>query len=435
MRNRLSVVLFLGLAATAAAQPAPEAEDAALRHARQLLKSTPLIDGHNDLPREIFDYPKAPGDVDAYDLRTRRPGETDLPRMRQGGMGGQFWSVWVPGEIKVGYAHRMLQQIDIARRMIARYPDTLALALTADDIEREFKRGRIPSLLGMEGGYAIENSLALLRDYYLLGVRYMILTHNVTHEWGDAARDEARHNGLTPFGKEVVREMNRLGMLVDLSHTSAKVMSDALDVTEAPVIFSHASARALVSHPRNVPDEILTRVAKNHGVVMVTFIPSYVSGEVARWIADLDAQLKKARSPEEAQRILKDYVAAHAPVPHATLAQVADHIEHVRKVAGVDCVGIGSDFWGGTAGGMPEQPVEQALAVIGMPVGLEDTSKYPYLIAELIRRGWPDADLKKVAGLNVIRALRDAEGVSRRLQQTRPPSTATFEQLDGVHGK
>ena len=435
MRNWLSAALLLGLAAISAARPTPEAEDSALRHARQLLKSTPLIDGHNDLPREIFDYPKAPGDVEAYDLRTHRPGETDLPRMRQGGMGGQFWSVWVPGEIKVGYAHRMLQQIDIARRMIARYPDSLSLALTADDIEREFKRGRIASLLGMEGGYAIENSLPLLRDYYLLGVRYMILTHNVTHEWGDAARDEARHNGLTPFGKEVVREMNRLGMLVDLSHTSAKVMSDALDVTEAPVIFSHSSTRALVNHPRNVPDEILTRVAKNHGVVMVTFIPSYVSGEVARWIADLDVQLKKTPAPEAAQRILKEYVSAHSPVPHATLGQVADHIEHVRKVAGIDCVGIGSDFWGGTAGGMPEQPVEQALAVIGMPVGLEDTSKYPYLIAELIRRGWPDADLKKVAGLNVIRALRDAEVISRRLQQSRPASTATFEKLDGAHGK
>ena len=433
MQRFTLLTCFLALTPLLAAQSPPEAEDAALRHARQLLKTTPMIDGHNDLPREIWDNLQAPHSVEGYDLRTPRRGETDIARLRQGEVGGQFWSVIVHGETKGGYAVKMLEQIDIARRMIAQYPDTFGLALTADDIEREFKRGRIASLLGMEGPYAMENSLGALRAYYLLGVRYMILTHNVTHDWADAARDEARHNGLTPFGKEVVREMNRIGMVVDVSHTSAKVMSDALDVSEAPIMFSHASARALVNHPRNVPDDILKRVAKNNGVVMVTFIPSYISKDVADWIAALDAQLKGGgRSPAEAKRIMDDYIAAHSPVPKATLSQVADHIDHIKQVAGADHVGIGSDFWGGNAGPTPPNPVEQALAVIGMPVGLEDTSRYPYLIAELVRRGWSDADLKKVAGLNVIRVLRDAETVSRRLQKARPASTATIEQLDGT---
>src|SRR3954454_15096775 len=312
---------------TAAAQ----SSDPALDHARKLLESTPLIDGHNDLPWEIRDSKTAPRDVAAYDIRKTAPKQTDLPRMAEGRVGGQFWSIYIPGEIKdSGYARVQLEQFDIARRMIARYPDRLALALTADDIERDFKRGKVGSLLGMEGGHAIENSLGALRAYYALGARYMTLTHNVTLDWADAALDSVRHDGLTEFGREVVREMNRLGMLVDLSHVSPGVMSDALDVAEAPVIFSHSAARALVDHPRNVPDSILARLGKNGGVVMVTFVPQFVSTEFKVWEDSSAAEWKAATAatPDTAERRqrMKAWEAAH-PAPAATLAQVADHIE------------------------------------------------------------------------------------------------------------
>jgi membrane dipeptidase len=397
-----------------------QSADSALEHARKLLRSTPLIDGHNDLPWEIRTFKAAPRDVAAYDLRTPTPKQTDLARLKEGEVGAQFWSIYVPGEVKdSGYARIQLEQFDIARRMIARYPDRLALALTASDIERAFKRHRIASLLGMEGGHVIENSLGALRSYYALGARYMTLTHNVTLDWADAALDTARHGGLTSFGREVVREMNRLGMLVDLSHVSPGVMSNALDVSEAPVIFSHSSARALVDHPRNVPDSILARLPKNGGVVMVTFVPAFVSQEVADWEKQ-DGDQRKAidsavsDSLERSRRI--DRWEAEHPRPNATLQQVADHIEHVRKVAGIDHVGIGSDFDG----------------VDFTTVGLEDTSKFPELFAELIRRGWSDADLTKLAGQNVLRVLRQAEAIAGRLQRTRAPSTKTIEELEGT---
>jgi len=396
-----------------------QSKDRALEHARKLLRSTPLIDGHNDLPWAIRESEKAPRDVAAYDLRTRTTGHTDLSRMAQGQVGAQFWSIYIPGEIKdSGYAKVQLEQFDIARRVIALYPDRLALALTADDIERSFKRGRVASLLGMEGGHAIENSLGALRSYYDLGARYMTLTHNVTLDWADAALDSTRHNGLTEFGREVVREMNRLGMLVDLSHVSPATMSDALDVTEAPVIFSHSSARALTDHPRNVPDSILARLPKNGGVVMVTFVPAFVSPEVAAWEAQAKEQENaiKEAVPDtvDQKRRFEEWKATH-PRPTATLRQVADNIEHVRKVAGSDHVGIGSDFDG----------------IDTVPEGLEDVSKFPELFAELIRRGWSDSDLKKLAGQNLLRAMRAAEATAARLQKTREPSTKTIEQLDG----
>jgi len=254
--------------------------------ARRILRETPLVDGHNDLPWAIREDSISRGDVDAYDLRGTARGHTDLARLQRGQVGAQFWSVYVPGEYRdSGFARLQLEQIDIARRVIAKYPDHLAPALTAADIEREFARGRIASLLGAEGGHVLENSLGTLRTYYDLGVRYLTLTHNVTLDWADAALDSARNNGLSPFGREVVREMNRLGMLVDLSHVSPAVMSQALDVSEAPVIFSHSSARALVDHPRNVPDSILSRLRTNGGVVMVTFVPPFVSPEAAVWDA------------------------------------------------------------------------------------------------------------------------------------------------------
>ncbi len=420
MRHTSVIALASVFAASLGAQAKPLTGDAALAHARELLAATPLIDGHNDTPWEIRENKTAPRDVDAYDLRKHTPHQTDIARMRAGKVGGQFWSVYIPGEIRdSGYARVQLEQIDIARRMIAKYPEALVSASTAADVRAAFAAGKVGSLLGMEGGHAIENSLGALRDYYALGVRYMTLTHNVTLDWADAALDSAKHGGLTNFGKEVVREMNRLGMLVDLSHVSPGVMSNALDVTESPVIFSHSSARALVDHPRNVPDSILKRLPKNGGVVMVTFVPGFDSPKVrahsvAR--AKVAADAKAAgRDSAAAARELKAWDASH-PAPRATLKDVADQIDYVKKTAGADHVGIGSDFDG----------VDDDL-----PAGLEDQSKYPNLFAELISRGWSDADLKKLAGENVLRALAKAEEVAKRLQKSRPPSTKTILEMDG----
>ncbi len=415
------------LAALLLAFPAalPAAEDAALRRARRILATTPLVDGHNDLPWEIRDSVQAPRDVAAYDLRKRTAGQTDLERLAAGRVGAQFWSVYVPGEPrKEGYARLQLEQIDIARRMIARYPERFTLALTADDIVREFGKGKVASLLGMEGGHVLENSLGALRAYYDLGARYLTLTHNVQLDWADTqATPTGKHGGLTRFGEEVVREMNRLGMLVDLSHTSVETMEDAIRVSEAPVIFSHSSARALTDVGRNVPDAILEKMPANGGVVMVTFVSGFVSkavydAYVARE-AKVAARLKTVTDEAEKKRIRKEMETAE-PVPsdtvNATLADVADHIEHVRNVAGADHVGIGSDFDGMGRG----------------PAGLEDVSRYPDLFAELVRRGWSDADLRKLAGENILRVMRQAEAVSKRLRASRPPSTATMESLDAA---
>jgi membrane dipeptidase len=394
-------------------------EDKTLEKARKLLRKAILIDGHNDLPWAIRQYEKAPLDVVAYDLRQTTPGQTDIARLRAGGLGGQFWSVYVPAEVGPGDHLRVqLEQIDIARRVIERYPDVLGLALTAEDVKRQFKKKKIASLLGMEGGHVIGNSLGALRAYYDLGVRYMTLTHGKSIDWADSATDEARHGGLTRFGEEVVREMNRLGMLVDLSHVSPETMDDALRVAEAPVIFSHSSARALCDHPRNVPDEILKRLPQNGGLVMVTFVPSFVSQEVAQVTVPLFAEFRRRAEgitdPAERDRIYQE-VFAGVTIPQATIAQVADHVEHVRNLAGRDHVGIGGDYDGSDR----------------WPAGLEDVSTYPQLFAELIRRGWSDADLKKLAGENLLRAFRHAEDVSRRLRAARPASTATIQQLDG----
>ena len=351
-------------------------------------------------------------DVDAYDLNVRTAGQTDLARLRRGGVGAQFWSVYVPGEhADSGFARIQLEEIDIALRMIERYPD-LELALSAEDVERAMKQGRIASLLGAEGGHAIENSLGALRAYYALGVRYLTLTHNVTLDWADAAQDEARNDGLTSFGEQVVREMNRLGMIVDLSHASPATMSDALNVTTAPVIFSHSSARALTDVPRNVPDSILARMPDNGGVVMVTYVPDFVSQDIADWERRLglvrDSMMAAGVSEPELNAAREAY-RKRSPRPLATLADVADHIEHVRDVAGMDHVGIGADYDGM---GTP-------------PVGLDDVSTYPNLFAELLSRGWTEADLGKLANGNILRAVRAAEAVSRRLQAETRPSTAT----------
>ena len=417
--SRLTILLALAPAALPA-----QTDDALLTRAKRLLEQTILIDGHNDLPWEIRTSKDAPMDVPAYDLRTKTKGMTDFARLAEGRVGGQFWSIYIPGEIKdSGFARVQLEQFDIARRMVARYPDRLALALTADDIVKAKKQKKIASLLGMEGGHAIENSLGALRVYYELGARYMTLTHNVTLDWGDAALGEAKHGGLTKFGREVVREMNRLGMLVDLSHVAPSVMSDALNVSEAPVIFSHSSARGLVDYPRNVPDSILARLPKNGGVVMVPFVTSFVSKAVYEDDNQLAAITTDAarRHPGDSAAVraeVASWRAAH-PRPTASIADVANAIEHIRKIVGPDHVGIGSDFDG----------IEETV------VGLEDVSKYPAVFAELARRGWSDTELKKLAGGNVLRVLAQAEQVSKRLQKERPPSTATIEQLDGASGR
>lgn len=377
-----------------------------------MLARVPLIDGHNDLPWTIHEYKQAPGDVAAYDLRAATPGHTDLPRLRAGRVGAQFWSVYVPGDRPAGDLVRLqLEQIDLARRMIAHYPDDLALALTADELEQAFRAGRVASLLGAEGGHTLVNSLGTLRAYHALGVRYLTLTHNVHTDWADCAVLPPRHGGLTSFGEEVVREMNRLGMLVDLSHVSPATMDDALRVSEAPLIFSHSSARAIADTPRNVPDDVLGRIPDNGGIVMVTFLPAYVSqaaGEARE--ARRKARAEAAKIGDLAARALRLAEIDAEPQPRATLAQVADHVEHVRRVAGVDHVGLGGDFDGMSAA----------------PVGLEDVSKYPHLLAELARRGWTDAELEKLAVRNLLRVLRAAEATAVRLQAARPASLATF---------
>ena len=406
-----TALLIVGACATKPvhAQTTAAPNDQYLARARRILKTTPLIDGHNDLPWRIREDTIARGNVDAYDLRTHRPGQTDLDRLRKGMVGAQFWSVYTPGEYRdSGYARVQLEQIDIARRVIDKYPDRLALALSAADIRREFKQGKLASLLGLEGGHAIEHSLGALRAYYDLGVRYMTLTHNVTLDWADAALDSARHNGLTPFGDSVVREMNRLGMLVDLSHVSAATMSAALNVTQAPVIFSHSAARALVDVPRNVPDSILRRVTKNGGIVMVPFVTGFVSPAVFLYDESRpsmrDLRQKYGNDTAAITRAVNDWGKTHVE-PHATLSQVADQIDYVRRVAGADHVGIGGDFDG----------------ITEVVQGLEDVSTYPALFAELARRGWSDGDLRKLAGENFLRVFAEAEAVAKRMQGQNGP--------------
>ena len=414
-------LLALLALSTISVRMSAQATEKDLARAKRVLASTPLIDGHNDLAWAIRQSTTAPRDVAAYDLRKRTTGHTDLARLKAGMVGAQFWSVYIPGEVgDSGFARVQMEQIDIARRFIEMYPERFQWALTASEIRSAFRKKKIGSLLGLEGGHAIENSLGTLRAYYDLGARYMTLTHNVTLDWADAAADSARHGGLTAFGKEVVREMNRLGMLVDLSHVSPGTMSDALDVTEAPVIFSHSNARALVDVPRNIPDSILKRLPANGGVAMVTFVTSFISGSAAAYEREENQALLPLRRQHGTDTAAfraasAAWVAAH-PRPAVTIGNVADHIEHIRKVAGVDHVGIGGDFDG-----------------ISITIqGLEDVSKYPALFAELAHRGWSDGDMKKLAGENILRVLSRAEVVASKARRTRPASTRTISELDGA---
>ncbi len=397
------------------------APDDALDRAHAILASAPLIDGHNDLPEAL----RRRVGLRISEVALDHPVEglaTDIPRLRAGRVGGQFWSVWVPASLPEAEAtRRAFEQLDIVRRMVAAYPATFELATSADDVERIFGAGRIASLIGLEGGSMIGSSLAILRQFHALGVRYMTLTHWLTTRWADAATDAPRHGGLTRFGVEVVREMNRLGMLVDLSHVSPGTMAAALDATEAPVVFSHSGARAVTDHPRNVPDEILGRIPANGGVVMAVFLAGFVSGAAADYERTVDGIVEAARAdrPEstraELDAIEERWRAGH-PGPGATIGDVADHIDHLRDVAGVEHVGIGSDLDGGTS----------------LPAGLDDVSKFPDLFAELVRRGYSDADLRAIAGGNILRVIRDAGRVAARLQAERGPSELTIEELDGT---
>jgi membrane dipeptidase len=428
-------MLTLLIATAAWAQNPLPGDDAALaQRVAKVLARQPVIDGHNDLPWELRE--RFGGDFSKIDLRSDTaklpraadapPDQpammTDIPRLRAGHVGGQFWSVWTPPEITGAAAVLMtIEQIDLVKRMAQRYPDDFAMAYSADDIRREFKAGKIASLIGIEGGHQIANSLPALRQMYALGARYMTLTHSSNTEWADSATDNPVHHGLTPFGLKLVHEMNRLGMLVDLSHVSPDSMKAVLANSAAPVMFSHSSARALVDHPRDVPDDVLLLVARNRGVVMVNFALAYVSQDYDNWGADRAAEQSRFNAPpfgglyigqpERAKEALAKWEQAH-PAPIVTVAMVADHIEHIRKIAGVDYVGIGSDFDG----------------IPAAPTGLESVDKFPRLFEELARRGWSDDDLAKVAGGNILRVLGEAERVAKALQAAEPPSLATIKQ-------
>ncbi len=418
-----SRILFAALLALLAPLTLSADSDAALtERARRILRDTPVIDGHNDLPwayRERVRNHLSQIDIASSTLTLEKPMQTDIPRLRRGGVGAQFWSVYVPADLSGPVAvATVLEQIDTVRRTTARYPETFESAVTADDIVRIEKSGRIASLIGVEGGHSIGNSLAVLRQLYALGARYMTLTHSSNDDWADSATDAPAHGGLTPFGKEVVREMNRLGMLVDLSHVAVTTMNQAIDISEAPVIFSHSSAYALAAHPRDVPDEVLRRLPAKDGVVMVTFVPSFVSERVRRYWADQKAAEAKINAllignPDAAKKELAEWEKQN-PAPKATLSDVADHIDHIRKIAGVDHIGIGSDFDG----------IEEG------PAGLDGVDKYPALMAELLKRGYSEDDIRKIAGLNLLRVMRKTEAVARRLQSERPASDVLIDEVD-----
>ena len=407
-------------------QASPESQSQLLARARRLLREVPLIDGHNDVPWQY--WVRARNHLDKIDLNSDTtllspPMHTDLRRLREGQVGGQFWAVYIhKNSAGPGATRAALDQLDVARRMIDRYSRDLELALTADDIVRIHAAGKVASLLGLEGGHAIENSLGVLRQMYALGIRYMTLTHGANVDWADSATDIPLHNGLTDFGKVVVREMNRLGMMVDISHVSPKTMNDVLDITEAPVLFSHSSARAINDHPRNVPDDVLRRVKANGGVVMVAFVPYFVSQEASIYNAQLAgerARLERLIPYDALKRDVefKEWTRVH-PEPLPNLAQIADHIDHIRKIAGIDHIGLGSDFDG----------------LVNGPIGMEDVSKYPALIAELLRRGYSDDDVKKVAGQNLLRVLRQTDQIGRAIQKTRPPADILMNELSTGSG-
>jgi len=425
--SRLALAAALLLASPLAAQPArapkpPLVDDAtAAAIANAALEAAPVFDGHNDAPGQLrqrfanqineFDF------TDTLDERDHVGGEdgvmhTDLLRLKKGRVGAQFWSVYVPHNANEAAAvQQTIEQIDVTKRLIAKNPDTMSYALTADQVETAMREGKVASLLGMEGGYSIGSSLAVLRQFYAMGARYMTLTHNSNIPWADAATDAPLHGGLTPFGMDVVREMNRLGMLVDLSHVSEDTMMDALDVAKAPVIFSHSGARAVTPHPRNVPDSVLARLPENGGIVMVVALPRFVDEEVRQWDARRAGELARLKvvhlgNPEAATKAIDAWLAAN-PEPKASIADVADHIMHIREVAGVEHIGIGGDY-----DGMP----------IG-PAGMEDVSGYPALFTELARRGLSQVELELIASRNILRVMRAAEAYAASIADQPPIET------------
>ena len=412
----VSITAACAMSIVSAQQRRPAEETAALLdHARALLKQAPVIDGHNDFPWALREH-DASRNLDALDISRSQPGiMTDIPRLKAGGVGGQFWSVYVPVEVKGGEAvTETLEEIDTVYRMVRKYPETFAIASDADDVDRISKEGKVASMMGVEGGHCIDNSLAVLRMYYRLGARYMTLTHFKNTDWADSSTDTPKFHGLAPFGEEVVKEMNWLGMLVDVSHVSADTARAAIRVSQAPVIFSHSDAFALTDHPRNVPDDVLQMLKTNGGVIMASFVPGFVSEDLHKWNDAHDAEQNRLKelhpNDDAAVKTGMDQWAAGHPEPHATISQVADHIDHIRQVAGIDHIGLGSDFDG----------IEQVIPE------LNDVSKYPLLVAELLRRGYSDADVKKITHENILRVMREAEKVSKRLQAERGPSTATF---------
>lgn len=390
--------------------------------AKQILEEVPLIDGHNDVPWQYrqrvnhrldsIDFAQSTKDLD-------RPMHTDLPRLREGRVGGQFWSVYIPSSIRgTDAVQATMEQIDFVYRMVDRFDDDLEMAYTANDVRRIFDEGKIASMIGMEGGHSINNSLAMLRMFYNMGARYMTITHSGNLDWADASTDDPEHYGLTEFGEEVIKEMNRLGMLVDLSHVSANTMHDALDVTRAPVIFSHSSAKELVPHPRNVPDDVLEKVAENNGVVMITYVVSFVSNEMREYYAERSAYNSRLNSlyphdPETRSEKRAQWNEEN-PMPLPDIEDVADHIDHVKNTIGVEYVGIGGDYDG----------------ISVLPEGLEDVTTYPDLFAELLRRGYTEEELKKIAGKNVLRVMDDVEEVARQMQQEMEAPDVRIEDFD-----
>lgn len=387
----------------------------------RILKATPLIDGHNDLPEELRENynMSVEGLASGTDQRPAHPLMTDMARLHQGHVGGQFWSVYIPSEVTGDAAIRAtLEQIDIVKRLVKAYPNDLELARSADDVVRIHKAGKIASLIGVEGGHQIGGSLAALRQFYDLGARYMTLSHFKNNEFADSATDDPKYHGLNDFGRTVVHEMNRLGMLVDLSHVSPETMAAALDISRAPVIFSHSDARALADHPRNVPDDILKRLQANGGIVMVNFYLGHLSEPYREWEGQHSAEEALLADlytgqPEIRKVKLADWEQSH-PAPKSDVGIIADHIEHVVRIAGHDHVGLGGDLDG--------------IPVDGAPPGMNSVSGYPLLFAELIRRGWSDEDLAKLAGGNLLRVLRQAEAVAASMK-SEPPAMARLQPL------
>lgn len=405
-------LLLAAASITVLAAPVLAQDTAGEARARRILERSPLIDGHNDLPWALRQgFGNDPHAVDLTQDQSANPTtlHTDIPRLRQGGVGAQFWSVYVPASLPpVEAAKATFEQIDSVKRLVGAHPDVFELAYTADDIERVHRRGRIASLIGMEGGYSIDDSLGLLREFHDAGARYMTLTHSTTTTWADSATDAPKWGGLNPFGEEVVREMNRLGMMVDLSHVSEETMLDAMRVSEAPVIFSHSSARAVTNHPRNVPDAVLRMMPEDGGVVMVTFVPGFISEQVRAWGAARAAEEARLKSlnpgdPDAVAGGLRTWMAANVQ-PRATLDDVVAHIQHVRDVAGIDHVGLGGDFDG----------------VGSLPDGVESVAAYPRILAALMARGWTEADIRKLAGGNVLRVMRAVEAVAASKRADRP---------------